>query len=152
MPRLQAAAAGALMTFCDPRYMRAEWLYAPAPQGLTVRGGAGRGGAVGAALLEALCELVRDSPSVVVREEALTAVGCVAQVRRLGRDVCVWGEFLAFCGHGTIDIVSPPSRDEGQRAFAGQGSQSPSAKCRDVVGGGEERGCTHDHDAIVIRM
>lgn len=83
MPRLQAAAAAALITFCNPARMQGEWLYAEAPAGLSSGGGDGGGAerrAIGAVLLEALCELVRGSPSVVVREEALTAVGCVAQV------------------------------------------------------------------------
>lgn len=80
MPRLQAAAAGALVSFCDVARMQAEWLYAPAPPGLVEVGGT-----IGAALLDSLCELVRGSPSVVVKEEALTAVGCVAQVRQEGR-------------------------------------------------------------------
>lgn len=74
MPRLQAASAGALLTFCNPARMRAEWLYVAAPSGIGADGKA-----IGAALLEALCELVRSSPSIVVKEEALTAVGCVAQ-------------------------------------------------------------------------
>ena len=74
MPRLQAAAAGALITFCNPTRMQAEWLYAPAPTGMGDV-------AIGMALLEALSTLLRTSTSVVVREEALSAVGCVAQVR-----------------------------------------------------------------------
>lgn len=74
MPRLQAAAAGTLTTFCNPTRMQAEWLYAPLPAEM------GGGDTIGKALLDGLCALVRESPSVVVREEALTATGCVAQV------------------------------------------------------------------------
>lgn len=74
MPRLQAAAAGALITFCNPTRMDAEWLYAPAPTGMG-------DGVIGMVLLEALSTLVRTSTSVVVREESLSAVGCIAQVR-----------------------------------------------------------------------
>lgn len=78
MPRLQAAAAGVLMTFCNPERMRAEWLYEPAG-GAT---GAGSQEAVGLVMLRSLAGLVppSGSPCVVVREEALTAVGIVAQV------------------------------------------------------------------------
>lgn len=61
--------------------MDAEWLYAPCPPGMPI--GVSERRAIGAALLEELCELVRCSPSVVVKEECLTAVGCVAQVREL---------------------------------------------------------------------
>ncbi|CBJ30196.1 conserved unknown protein [Ectocarpus siliculosus] len=72
MPRLEAAAAGALITFCNPERLSAEWLYAATPGRLG-------GEAVGLAMLRSLSGLVTGSSSVVVREEALTAVGCAAR-------------------------------------------------------------------------
>eukprot|EP00903_Cladosiphon_okamuranus_P012365 g11590.t1 len=78
MPRLQAAAAGAVITFCNPERLRAEWLYEPAgPPGSSLGQEA-----VGLVLLRSLAGLVPPSGSscVVVREEALTAVGIVSQV------------------------------------------------------------------------
>lgn len=74
MPRLQSAAAGALITFCHPERMQGEWLYEPA---------AGGGEAVGLVMLRSLAALVpaSGSPCVVVREEALTAAGIISQVR-----------------------------------------------------------------------
>ena len=93
MPRLQAAAAGALITFCNPMRMNAEWLYAPAPAGMG-------DGVIGMVLLEALSTLVRPSSSVVVREEALSAVGCIAQVRATRKSMGWFGRgrrFRCFC-------------------------------------------------------
>ena len=78
MPRLQAAAAGALITFCNPERLRAEWLYEPAGEAGSRLGQE----AIGLVLLRSLAGLVPPSGSacVVVREEALTAVGIVSQV------------------------------------------------------------------------
>lgn len=82
MPRLQAAAAGTLITFCNPERMSAEWLYEPMPGG-----GGSAGEPVGLAMLRSLSVLVTDEGggSLVVKEEALTAVGCIAQVRGVSR-------------------------------------------------------------------
>lgn len=78
MPRLQAAAAGAIITFCNPERLRAEWLNEPAgPPGSKLGQEE-----VGLVLLRSLAGLVPSSGSscIVVREEALTAVGIVSQV------------------------------------------------------------------------
>eukprot|EP00752_Nemacystus_decipiens_P012203 g10819.t1 len=82
MPRLQAAAASAVISFCNPERMRAEWLHEPA-------GPPGSGldqEAVGLVLLRSLAGLVppSGSPCLLVREEALTAVGIVSQVLGAG--------------------------------------------------------------------
>ncbi|CAM9512664.1 unnamed protein product [Laminaria digitata] len=110
MSRLQAAAAGALITFCNPTRMHAEWLYAPAPTGMG-------DGAIGMALLEALSTLVRTSASVVVREEALSAVGCVAQVLGPG-----FGSFYSNFVPLAMEILmstSPLTDNASERALDG---------------------------------
>ncbi|CBN78372.1 conserved unknown protein [Ectocarpus siliculosus] len=78
MPRLQAAAASAITTFCDPERLRAEWLDEPAgPPGSRLGQEA-----VGLVLLRSLEGLVPPSGSscVAVREEAWAALGVVCQV------------------------------------------------------------------------
>lgn len=87
MPRLQAAAAGAIITFCTG--LRAEWLYEPAgPPGSSLGQEA-----VGLVMLRSLAGLVppSGSPCIAVREEALTAVGIVSQVRVPVRSGARWG-------------------------------------------------------------
>lgn len=66
--------------------MQAEWLYeaGPAAAGAEAE-------AVGLSMLRSLAVLVRSSPSMVVREEALTAVGCIASVSEMGRAGVEWG-------------------------------------------------------------
>ncbi|CAM9864016.1 unnamed protein product [Ectocarpus sp. 8 AP-2014] len=78
MPRLQAAAASAITTFCDPERLRAEWLDEPAG----APGSRLSQEAVGLVLLRSLAGLVPPSGSscAAVREEAWAAVGVVCQV------------------------------------------------------------------------
>ncbi|CAN0070070.1 unnamed protein product, partial [Ectocarpus fasciculatus] len=78
MPRLQATAAGAITTFCDPERLRAEWLNENAgPPGSRLGQEA-----VGVVLLRSLEGLVPPSGSscAAVREEAWAAVGVISQV------------------------------------------------------------------------
>ncbi|CAM9813169.1 unnamed protein product, partial [Choristocarpus tenellus] len=75
MPRVQAAAASAVATFCNPEHMRPEWL------GLD--SGAEPGAGVATSLLGGLFSLLQGSTLPGVKMNAFTAVAAVAQVCKL---------------------------------------------------------------------
>ncbi|CAM9438858.1 unnamed protein product [Ectocarpus sp. 12 AP-2014] len=111
MPRLQAAAASAITTFCDPERLRAEWLDEPAPPPGSRLGEE----AIGLVLLRSLSGLVPPSGSscVAVREEAWAAVGVVCQV--LGPE---FGSFYGTLVPLAKEVISAGATPTGPAAAA----------------------------------
>ncbi|CAN0411049.1 unnamed protein product [Pylaiella littoralis] len=126
MPRLQAAAAGSLIGFCHPERMQAEWLYeaGPAAAGAEAE-------AVGLSMLRSLAVLVRSSPSMVVREEALTAVGCIASVLGPGFG-SFYGTFVPLAKE-VIGATAPQPGGYGRGA--GGTLSAPSSQDTDLLRG-----------------